>query len=197
MFNSENELIDQWNFSGKWYDIIETGDYNNDGEDEIFLFSAKEDSILLHGYSLFNNELIFNDKFIAKGNPSLNIPANVNKGKLIDVNNDGYKEVVFAIMTSFLLAPRALYAYDIKNDTLITSENYGSWRNELYFCDINGDNKEEILSGSTSPGNSNSTGTWDHDCPTRSSGTPRSGQELLGIVVPLMANPSKFPSIVL
>ena len=159
LFNSENELIDQWNFSGKWYDIIETGDYNNDGEDEIFLFSAKEDSILLLGYSLFNNELIFNDKFIAKGNPSLNIPANVNKGKLIDVNNDGYKEVVFAIMTSFLLAPRALYAYDIKNDTLITSENYGSWRNELYFCDINGDNKEEILSGSTSPGNSNSTDT--------------------------------------
>ncbi|MFC1734324.1 hypothetical protein ACFL6I_28810, partial [candidate division KSB1 bacterium] len=72
---------------------------------------------------LNSNSVVF-EKYISnvtfrKGYPDFSIT----NGGIVDLNKDGYKEIIFMISGGFSLKPRAIFAYDIKNDSLLES-NY-------------------------------------------------------------------------
>ena len=49
----------------------------------------------------------------------------VNTAPLCDLNGDGYKEVVFSLVSGYSLFPRRFYAYDVRNDSLMMSQPTG------------------------------------------------------------------------
>lgn len=129
------------------------GDYNNDGLNEMYYFIIKGDSILIRSLEPLRENAVqymkqaFIDTVWKKSSDG-KYDAHVSIGKLIDLNNDNYKEVVFTVNTGFSLQPRNLYAWDIANDTVLKSPKSGSGVNALLF-DLNNDGKKEIISYST------------------------------------------------
>lgn len=108
------------------------GDYNNNPKNkEIFLISVENDSVFLSGYQTGDyKELnpLFYRRFITKTQLNHNEKYDIElieKYFFADKNNDGYKELYFVIISSFSFTPRNIFCYDIKNDKLIKSHEYG------------------------------------------------------------------------
>jgi len=103
--NLSGKLEEVYNLPGKWISdkaelpVIHTGDYNNDGLDEIFAFTIDEkDSLFISLISHYNERKILKNKFIInlevseKGLDYLIIPLG-----LTDNNGDGRSEFLFII----------------------------------------------------------------------------------------------------
>lgn len=157
----------QWNFYGKLdFDndsFLMTGDYDNDGKKEIFLFTVSNDSIFLNGVSL--NQPFIKKRFICKALVVKGrIDATFYRMQMEDLNNDGYKELIFGIMTGFSLYPRNVFAYDIKNDELTSSPKNGFNITGVTQSDLIGDGKKESLfNGYTSENISDSKYKLDYE----------------------------------
>jgi len=125
-------LIQEWDFPGQFVfnntDFVVTGDYDGDGKKEIFAFSISHDSLYLniipHPYIL--NNLDFISVFITKLN-TLNGKSHVKIATtpLCDLNGDGFKELVFSVVSGYTMFPRRFYAYDVKRDSLRMSPPTG------------------------------------------------------------------------
>lgn len=115
--------VNQYNWEKQWLseNYLMFGDYNFDNSDEIYVYTHSDDSLFLMGLDPGGSQYILFEKFIAnvsfKGHAK---DFSISNGGLFDLNEDGYQEVVFTIAAGFSLEPRALYAYDIQNDTLIS-----------------------------------------------------------------------------
>ncbi|MBN1925614.1 MAG: histidine kinase [Prolixibacteraceae bacterium] len=122
----------QFNFYGKITDesllsLPIYSDINNDGFDEVFVFTQKKDSIFLNGFDYYNNEEVLYGRFITTvgiGNGKYDYMIENIAG--YDRNNDRIPEIYFSITGNFALYPRRLFAYDIANDSLISSINTGA-----------------------------------------------------------------------
>jgi len=150
---SKNDaIIDQWNFKGSfdfWFKkcLFITGDYDNDGKKELYVFTLYRDTILLHCISDFRNPgLSIKNRVIAvvgKGNKAADpfiIPA-----EMEDLDGDGVKELIFGIGTGFSKYPRNVYAYFISKDSLIVSPESSYFISAILQADINNDGKREII----------------------------------------------------
>jgi len=115
----------QNNFDAHWLEQpgLCFGDYNNNYSDEIYFFTHKNDSLFLYGHdpdkveSLFLTRFISNVTFI-ENNPDFEIYF----GGMNKINNDSFGDIVFTIWSGFSMEPRAIYMYDVKNDSLINTE---------------------------------------------------------------------------
>jgi uncharacterized small protein (DUF1192 family) len=118
----------QINFAPLWYKYNEPifGDYDNNGRKEAYFTAISNDSLFLMGVDPLKEKNHFLQHYICM----ISIRENtydfqVHHGGLFDLNDDGYKEVVFNVCAGFHQDPRKFYAYDIKKDTLIVSNtNY-------------------------------------------------------------------------
>ncbi|MFC2107158.1 sensor histidine kinase [Bacteroidota bacterium] len=152
----DDNIFNQWNLKGKLPlrdGRMSFGDYNNDKLSEIYAFTQLGDSILLHileHESKNDPKGIFIDTISNYNNV---IDYTINPGFLIDINNDGFKDLVFNINAGFSLQPRNLYIYDIHNKKLIKSKENGVNNNTLKFCDLNDDGFLEILVNTSSTAN--------------------------------------------
>lgn len=125
-------LIQEWDFPGQFVfnntDFIVTGDYDGDGKKEVFAFSISHDSLYLniipHPYLLNNKD--FMSVFITKLN-TLNGKSHVKIATtpLCDLNGDGFKELVFSVVSGYTMFPRRFYAYDFKHDSIRMSPPTG------------------------------------------------------------------------
>ena len=125
-----HDLIGQFNWGKPFLKIsrLMFGDYDNDQSDEIYFFSYSNDSVFLDGLDPLNQRRFFLDRFITtatfrEGQPDFEIF----NGGLHDIDNNGYKEVIFTITAGFSLYPRTIYVYDIYHDSLYKSDNQDAY----------------------------------------------------------------------
>ncbi len=154
----ESTVISQHNFKGKWlnYSNIKVADYDNNGLDEVYAFAYKDDSLFLHSVEppMNNQEAHIKSRFISK-------ISLFNKKEdwfaytiaCPDLNDDGFKEILFYVNASFSKRPRAVFAWDIHNDTLLNSPLSGFYICNLICCDADGNDKEEIYIANSSVNN--------------------------------------------
>jgi len=159
-YDKNEKLTGIWNLLGDYIKNSDFmyGDFNNNGSKEIYVFTQKGDSVFINGNEVLNHNsgsVIFYNKFIdtVKKSGGGFYDYYTMPGKLMDINSDNRKEIIFVIEAGFSLVPRRIYAYDIANDTVYKSPSYGNMFSELIFYDINNDGKEEIMGGCGSSGN--------------------------------------------
>jgi len=156
--NNKGLTIDQWNFDHKYIPMgnkIFVSDVNNDGKKEVFVFTFDNDSIFLNAVDpLGTGTYLFQNRFITKINDFKKEPDfSISKGYFADLNNDRFKEIIFAINAGFSLFPRKLFAYDYKNDTLLSSVECGNVLSDINAADLNNDGIPEILTNTWAPRN--------------------------------------------
>lgn len=146
----------QWNFFGEFRfsnnNYIVAGDYNNDGTQEIYTFTLISDSVFIHSADVrLPHNARFTYRFVTRiGSLDGYTDAGIIPAKMEDLTGDGFKEVIFGIVSGFGIYPRQVYAYDIVNDTLLQSPRSGSHFFSILQADITNDGKSEFLLSSTS-----------------------------------------------
>lgn len=155
--NLAGEFLDQCNYSEptiSWW--LDFEDYNDDKLDEVFAFTQKEDSLFLYMHDLHLKRVVFRRQFLVKALPPLKNPGRafwVRPGGLINLNQHGDKGLVFGVMSGASDQPRSVYIYDLQKQTMIKRlENYMFW-GDLFFYDLNGDGREEIIATGLATGN--------------------------------------------
>ncbi|MBU2649852.1 MAG: histidine kinase, partial [Bacteroidetes bacterium] len=143
----------QWNFPGEFSRYTRElyfGDVDNNGILEVYGFTVQNDSIFLSAFeplpvdwTLIN--LRFTDKY---GTLGRQIDFNIPFFKVVDLEDDGKKEIFFSIAGGFSLTPRKIYRYDYLSDSIISSQSAGSIISEPILSDLNNDGFKEIT-GST------------------------------------------------
>lgn len=117
-----NSIKEIWNHNGRF--IMKSDplfcDFDNDSLKEIFTFHRRADSIFLNGIrpdkanKFFIKDRLLDTTQFVNGTVDFAIRGVANA----DLNNDGFREIIFIINAGFSLQPRNLYAYDIVNDSL-------------------------------------------------------------------------------
>jgi two-component sensor histidine kinase len=154
---------EQWNFSGN-YNFTEkfyliTGDYDNNGTKEMYVFTLSADSVYLNciDYSA-KNHVYFKNKFISRtGLKEGSTHIYLVPAQMEDLNEDGKKELIFGLNSGFGIYPRQVFAYDIVNDVLLKSPKSGYYISSIIQKDITGDGHNEIIPNGYATDNINDT----------------------------------------
>ena len=157
LLDKNNFNLFEWNLHGKIGndDFLCTGDQNNDGVDELFVLTHAHDSIFLNAFSVKKQRLLFPPLFITKfklhnGEDDLG----VRDPHLIDLDNNGKKELVFILFSGFSKSIRAIYKVNLENRKIQYTPKAGSCpSSRLFFKDITGNGDKEIMGPIASFGN--------------------------------------------
>ena len=114
------------------------------------VFTQQSDSVFINIMEpLDSNGLVLRDRFITTIRVIQDrMDFAISVAGFYDLNNDGFKEVLFYVNGRFSLQPRQIYSYDIKNDALTSSPKAGSilHGSTNKIMDIDGDGFAEIIS---------------------------------------------------
>jgi two-component sensor histidine kinase len=156
----DNELhfFDQWNLKDSTdLKISEVffGNYDNDRFEEIYIFTHKGDSLFLNMNEMLGPAGTRLDRvFITKiGYLQGEVTSVLKPGGFFDNNDDGLEEVYFGITTGFGADPRRLYAFDLVNKKLISSQFTGIICMDPRMSDIDDDKRPEIFGFMSACGN--------------------------------------------
>ncbi|MHB2149692.1 ATP-binding protein [Calditrichota bacterium LG25] len=115
-------LIDQWTFEERWLpNSMIFGDYDHDGNDEVYVFTKTADSLFLYAIDYQQpSRFILYRKYITRS-PKKNKKWNLRpiSGVFLDSDGDGYDELVFNVMAGAAAYPRGLYSYSIRKQKLL------------------------------------------------------------------------------
>lgn len=147
--NHKNIVVQQVNFDGEWleYAMPLFADINKNGLNEVYAFAFHNDSLRLFGMELDlkrNWVKAFNKTICALHKNNGQQDWQIRDVVAADLNNDGYKEIVFAINTSFTKKPRAVFAWDVVTDSLFSSPFAGFSIKRMLIKDNDQDGNEEI-----------------------------------------------------
>jgi hypothetical protein len=157
VYNKSGPLY-QWDFSGRFIESFRksiTGDTDSNGFDEIYAFTFLGDSFLLNGIDFrYKGSFIINDRFLMR------LPEAKNEKDygfgiiaLAELNGDGRKEIVFYLSSGYETRPRRVFAYDLNNDSLLSSPELGGHIGDFDIEDADNDGKAEIAVSNYGPGN--------------------------------------------
>jgi PAS domain S-box-containing protein len=147
-------VIEQTNFEGH----IQSSAIvyiNKDGENDILLYETTNDSTYINVLSEKGKPL---DRFLIATNPHVSPKkwfGGIQAEALMDVNEDGYDDILFKATTDYAYQPRGILAYDHKNKEILWEYRTGFVPTAVCLLDISGDGKREILFGSSAPNNGN------------------------------------------
>lgn len=155
--NFDQKLEEVYSLPGKWLNgrreipVFYFGDFDGDNIDEIFAFTVNNnDSLHISVIKHYPDKKIIKQKFIAIL-PKIKNAYDYNFLPLALEDNNGDKspEFIFTINAGYSLQPRAVYAWDLKNDTIYHSPLMGvaikSLPKTSYLKDVNGDSIKEIF----------------------------------------------------
>ena len=152
IYSSEGIVYDQWNLYGglsflRKRCMFISGDYNDNGNNELFFFTLSNDSVFLHAIERLDDpKLMINSRFIVKAGPGLvNPDPYIISAEMDDLNSDGQKELIFGVSSGFSKYPRNVFAYYIENDSLIMSPESHYQITGIQQTDISGDGKKEVV----------------------------------------------------
>jgi len=155
--NRKNQITGQWNFNGQLVpraQHLACGDYDHSGETKIFVFLQRGDSLYVDGILPGNSGRTLFSRYITAlnmtGRPN---DYGINTSCLVDLNNDGYLELLFEIMAGFPLQPRRLVAFDIYHDSVFFSPPSGSLLQIVDVFDLDRDGYPEIFCDSKATNN--------------------------------------------
>ncbi|MCF8232528.1 MAG: histidine kinase [Bacteroidales bacterium] len=151
-YNHQEALSQVWNLKGKINNkSLAVGDYNNDGKKEVYLITMQNDSLFLNCYHYFQKkEEIVEKKFITEIPKHYNKPDwDISDPQLIDLNKNGYKELVFSLFGKYSLQPRQIITYDIKNQIFSKSPSIGTIMKDIKVIKSK-DKKNYFITGNTS-----------------------------------------------
>jgi len=172
--DNRQPVVNQYSASGDfenvWYlngEVLEnfdfiSGNYDHDSLNEIYLFSKDAQNLYLYGIIPHESNRFHPDKVKVChfDFPDAARHIVVHPAGVIDLNGDGYGEVLFSVNSRFSPTPRRVFAYDIKHDSLLTSPELGP---ELVgapvLYDINSDGKPELFLGSLNSTSQSWTGS--------------------------------------
>jgi hypothetical protein len=157
---SDNKIIDQYNIKYQYNNsnTLFTGDYNNDGFLECYIFTMSSDSIFLSILDpLGPGKRILNARFIdfRRSAPYSNDQPYIRAVGLIDGLNGRNLDFVFRITTGYSRQPRNVYRYLIDQDSLIKSPQSGATIRGCTPFDFSGDSSPEFLLEVSATGNTN------------------------------------------
>ncbi|MGC9342206.1 MAG: sensor histidine kinase [Bacteroidales bacterium] len=151
-YQSSGAVYETWNLKGFWYDLpdFELADLDRNGTMEIYTLTINE------GDSIFAGKLEFEKK---DEEAKYKYVTHVKRYNGVydfymqtigieDITGDEFPDFVFTIGAGFTLQPRGIYAWDIKNDTILKSPFAGlmyKYINFPAFKDINEDNIPELF----------------------------------------------------
>lgn len=158
VYNSDNQIYDQWNYPGIADPIISkifTGNFDDDRFEEIYIFTRIEDSLFLNVNELLQPYGTKKERlFITKiGFVNNEVTSFLEPLGFFDENGDGNKEVYFSIATAFTQQPRRVFYYDLEDKRLVSSPNAASMCLNPDMIDADGDNRPEIFGLSSASGN--------------------------------------------
>ncbi len=143
IINKDNVVIGQYNTS-KFMPVTSVPnsplfmDLNRDSIKEILYFSQYKDSLFLSIFNYAKYEFMQKDRFITTIGMNGKKDFEYRWVHVEDINDDGFKEAYFNIITGFALYPRKIFRYDVKNDNLISSINTGAPQFFSTFRDASG-----------------------------------------------------------
>ncbi len=148
LYDSNEKLITLWNFLEspvKNFKIF-SDDYNNDNQDEIFVFTVKMDSVFLYILTPEKDkEPLLYRRYITSLNTS---DSNLKIESIGLFNLDGIdnKEFLFTINAGYPYSPRKVIAFNIDEQSLKFSPELGAnIQTPIIIEDINNDNTLEII----------------------------------------------------
>ncbi len=153
----DSHVIDQFNFheplKASW---IFFGDYSGDGYDETFVFTQQGDSLYLSIIDVNLKRWLLDRHYllsVRKPNPYHRWDVGKVIGHLLDVNDDGVAEVVFAVHSGFSHHPRGIFIFDVRKKKIINRFLSNAGINDLLVYDLTGDQKPEIILLGAATGN--------------------------------------------
>ncbi len=163
VYNPNGGLIDQWNFREDWLTNPVFGDYDGDLYDEIFTFTHSADSLFLYVLDARKRSNFLFYRLPVLAAPAQNFNRHKNgtwdlfgsNGLLLDVDGDGYKDLVFNLNVGYAAIPRWLFAYSIQKKKIIASSpKFAADLHLGQLVDLNGDGQLDILPvGASAPSN--------------------------------------------
>ena len=153
---TNDKVIDQWNIAGKRLTDFSDfwGDYDNDGKKEIITYSLSGDSIYLNCISPFNNKKMILSRAITDYTKRYN-QTNFTTSTIgfYDKNNDGLKELYFALHASYSGYPRRMYSFDFANNAIKSSPIAGMNFLNPFAINLNDNSSLKLASSVQAPGN--------------------------------------------
>lgn len=158
-------VIHQWDFEGEYIPENQKcmmGDVDLNGQDEIYAFTLKDDSLIMNGIDFRNRKsCILANKFITRFGKSkdansledIRTDVRIQPVAMADLDGDTYKEIVIAVGTGYGLSPRRLFAIDLKKDTIYSSPELGGHFGTIQQADVDHDGKPEFAISNYGPGN--------------------------------------------
>lgn len=155
---NDGSYINNWPLSGRLacqFKLMH-GDFDGNGFQELYVLTEENDSLYLNWLEPFKDSTWKPSKLKISKYKYHNDNCDYNHlpGGLSDLNNDGKKEVIFAITTGYGLSPRTVFAVDVFNRKLLQSpESYAALRGPVFVVDVNDDGIEEIIIQTGATGN--------------------------------------------
>ncbi len=126
----EGVNYDQWNFNG-YFQLQPKqffwADLDGDGYLEVYLFYYHNDSVFLGAFQPYpDKRWLFKKRLISKvwtkdGKIDYSIPFI----KAVDMDGDGYKDLVFTLLAGYSRQPRSIFIFNLRKNTLISSLSTG------------------------------------------------------------------------
>ncbi len=139
-------------------------DIDEDGKQEIIFNELKPDTAIVHICNELGEAI---HSFIGATNPKVNKDdpwvCGLDIFNLMDIDGDGYKDILFSVKTTYAYQPRGVYAYSFCKKDFIWKYEIGFVPNSAVLFDVGEDGKREILLGSSSPENCDSIVVNDTD----------------------------------
>jgi two-component sensor histidine kinase len=158
IFRRNNKILEQYNikFQPAGRTDVYAGDYNNDGDQEFYIFTMNSDSIFLNVIDPIKlKKALLTERFIdfrRKAPHSIDAPYIEPVGMTRSLKGD-YNDLIFFINTGFSKYPRRVYRYMLAGDSLLKSPEEGAVPAGCIITDINNDSIPEILLDINANGN--------------------------------------------
>ncbi len=160
-FSSDEEFIDvirtQGNFLGESPSFI-FGDVDSDTYSELYIFTLRNDSILLNGFELMGDDGHFLVDFLIDHYYPTALEINdvtFIDGFVDDLESRGTHDLVFCLRTGYSLKPRKIYTYNCETGILKSTENSGAGFVSIFPGTIGSEHNKVIISSSNAIENYN------------------------------------------
>jgi hypothetical protein len=156
MIRKGKGIFEQFNLESKSLadDYLYVGDYDLDGNKEIYIVTSRGDSLLLSILDAFHKQDFILKERLIYYNDTVRFGEELPMVFFLGLMNSAEgKNIVFATAAGFCKQPRRIFKYNINKDELNISPLMGVTCKYPFTADINGDNVPEILFSTTAVGN--------------------------------------------
>ena len=170
IYDASGAALNQWNLHGGFGFVHQfclhiSGDYDGDGQKELYVFSLSNDSIYLHMLAGVDRPgWALKKRLLATVGPGRRGPdPHIIPADMEDLDGDGKKELLFGINTGFSLQPRNVFAYFIDRDSLASSPASFAQVRAIHQADLTGDGRREMVVSTYASANTDPLSDGYHD----------------------------------